>query len=117
MKTHFIASGFELTTELERYARHKLLEIGHWVPRSVRAQASCTINFDQKIRGEVKLNTCTIVIVLAETELHASETTSHMYAALDIAAVNINQQLREYGRRNRTHGVRIRLPKRSVDAS
>jgi ribosomal subunit interface protein len=114
MKTHFVASNFDLTIDLEKYARHKLIEIGRWVPRALRAQASCTINFDQKIRGELKLNTCTIVIVLPDVELHASETTSHMYAALDIAAVNINQQLREYARRNQTRGVRIRMYRRPL---
>jgi ribosomal subunit interface protein len=116
MKTHFVANGFDLTIDLEKYARHKLVEIGRWVPRSLRAQASCTINFDQKVRKNVKLNTCTIVVVLPEVELHSSETTSHMYAALDIAAVNIHQQLREYARRNQTRGLRVRIKKISSQA-
>jgi ribosomal subunit interface protein len=109
MKTHFIVSGFELNAELEKYAHHKLLEIGRQVPRSVRAEASCTIHFDQKRKKDAKLNTCTVVVVLPDTELHSRETTSHMYAALDIATVNINQQLRDYTARNRVRGLRAWL--------
>jgi ribosomal subunit interface protein len=112
MKTHFIASGFELTTELERYAQHKLIEIGRRVPRSVRAGVSCTIHFDQKHKKEDKISTCTVVLVLPDTELHTRETTSHMYAALDIAVVNINQQLRDYAARNRVGGLRGHLHRR-----
>jgi ribosomal subunit interface protein len=113
MKTHFVTTDFELTHELERYARHKLIEIGRFVPRALRAEASCTINFDQKQQGDTKLNTCTVVMVLPDTELHSRETTSHMYAALDIAAVNMNQQLRAYAAQNHRRGLRARLHLRS----
>lgn len=113
MKTHFIASGFELTGELEKYAQHKLVEIGRRVPRSIRAEVNCTIHFDQKQKKDDKFSTCTVVIVLPDTELHARETTLHMYAALDIATVNINQQLRDYAVRTRARGLRGRLRRRS----
>ena len=112
MKAHFIASDFDLTPELEKYARHKMAEITRRVPRALRAQASCTIQFDQKLTGETKFNTCTIVMVLPDTELHSRETTSHMYAALDIASVNINQQLRDYAVHHGAVGVRARLVRR-----
>lgn len=101
MKTHFAAEGTELTGELERYAKGKIAHITRRVPRRLRTYASCKVAFAQKTVKGTKFSTCTLTLWLDDTELVAEETTQHLYAALDIAVVHIEQQLKDYVRRNR----------------
>ncbi len=101
MKTHFAAEGTELTAELERYARSKIARLTRRVPRRLKTYASCKVAFAQKSVKGTKFSTCTLSLWLDDTELKAEETTQHLYAALDIAAVHVEQQLKVYVRRNR----------------
>lgn len=100
------ASGLVLTTELEKYAHKKIKQLGHIVPRSVRSQAVCHIDYRRKISGEHKYNTCTVVLEVADTRLTASETTQHMYASLDVATAHMQHQLADYSARTRSHRLR-----------
>ncbi|HEY4161339.1 MAG TPA: HPF/RaiA family ribosome-associated protein [Candidatus Saccharimonadales bacterium] len=96
MKIRYMAQGFELTGELEKYAGGKLARLNRKVPRRFRAKAACEVAFTQTTRKAVKVNTCSIVFKLPDAEFTAKETTRHMHAALDIAAVQIEQQLKDY---------------------
>jgi ribosomal subunit interface protein len=96
MKTHYAARGIELTAELEKYANRKLIRVARKIPRRFKAGAACEVVFSRVVREGNKLTTCTIVLSLATTTMQAEEATQHAYAALDIAAVHIEQQLKEY---------------------
>lgn len=110
MKVHIKAEGFELTAELEKYASSKIAQLARRVPRNLRPLASCEAVF---VRGRAqKSNTCSLTLALAGSELHARETTQHMYAALDIAAVHVEQELKEYLSKQRRHPVRTHLRRR-----
>lgn len=114
MKVRFSAEGFELTTELDKYAARKVIQMSRHVPRKDKAEATCEVHFAQVEKAGVKHSTCTVTFVLGSQELKAEETTQHMYAALDIAAVRIEQQLEAFGRRRKTHGLRARFKRRAA---
>jgi ribosomal subunit interface protein len=107
MKVHIRAEGFELTAELEKYASSKIAQLARRVPRNLRPLAGCEAVF---VRGRAqKSNTCSLTLTLGDSELHSRETTQHMYAALDIAAVHVEQELKEYMAKQRRHPLRAHL--------
>jgi len=101
MTIQFSATGLKLTGELEKYANQKLARLSRRTPRRLRAKATCMVSFTYTLRKGVKSNTCDIVLSMDGNELIAHETTQHMYAALDIAAVQIEQQLKIFVRKGR----------------
>ena len=113
MKVRYSASGYELTRELEKYAAVKVARLNRKVPRRYRAGADCEVTFTQRRKQKAKFNTSTVTLRFNDTQLKASETTLHMYAALDIASVHIEQQLKDYARSHKNNGAWGRL-KRSL---
>jgi ribosomal subunit interface protein len=109
MKVRFATEGFELTTELDKYAARKVAQMTRRIPRKPKADASCEVRFAHSERAGVKHNTCSITFTLGKEELKAEESTQHMYAALDIAAVRIQQQLETYAKRQKKHRLQSRL--------
>ena len=101
MKINYSTRGFELTGELEKYANGKLARLNRKVPRRFRAKATCHVEFVQATRKGMKINTCDMTLTLHDAEFTTRETTRHMHAALDIAAVQIEQQLKDYARNHR----------------
>jgi len=112
MKVRLGAEGFELNAELDKYAGKKVTQFGRHVPRKEKAEAACEIHFSQGERAGVKHSTCAITLAFDDVELKAEETTQHMYSALDIAAVRIEQQLDDYVRLQKQHRIRTRLKRR-----
>jgi ribosomal subunit interface protein len=112
MKLHLTAEGFDLTGDLEKYADVKLRRLRRIIPKQLRAQAICSVHFKQVKRGDLKHNSCTLTVELADAEVKAQETTQHMYAALDIACVHIEHQLADYAAGRRRHRLRrlVRRP-------
>jgi ribosomal subunit interface protein len=115
MKIRFTAEGFDISTELDKYAGRKVAQMARHVPRKAKAEADCEIHFTQSEHAGVKHSTCVVTFKIGEQELKAEETTQHMYAALDIAAVRIEQQLESYVKHQKKPGMRSRL-KRSGNA-
>jgi|GEM_PF-864261 len=113
MKVRYSATGYELTPELEKYAAVKVARLRRKLPHGVRVAADCEIAFAQTRRQGAKFNTCTLTLHFDDTSLRSSETTLHMYAALDIATVHIEQQLKNYARQHKNTGAWSRL-KRSL---
>lgn len=104
MKTLYSAKGLELTGELAKYANAKIAHLARKVPRRLRSRATCKVAFGQVMDDSNKQSTCGITLTFDETKLQAKETTQHMYAALDIASVDIEQQIEEYAHTHR-HGL------------
>ena len=109
MTIGYSTKGLELTNELEKYANGKVVRLRRRIPRRLRAHASCKVAFVQVTRKGTKFSTCEVTLALDRVEFKAKETTLHMYAALDVAAVYIEQQLRDYVRTQR-HGLLRRRP-------
>ncbi|HSX15998.1 MAG TPA: ribosome-associated translation inhibitor RaiA [Candidatus Saccharimonadales bacterium] len=109
MKIRMSVEGLELTGELEKYASAKLRRLGKFVPRRLRAGAAVEVQFSLHKRKGAKYNTCGISFMLDGTKLKAEETTLHMYTALDVAAVHIEHQLKDYARNNLRRRLRTRL--------
>jgi ribosomal subunit interface protein len=109
MKVRLSASGFELTSELEKYASAKIAHLSRQVPRKLRTEAACEVLFAQTHKKDVRFNSCSISFTVGEAELKAEETTLHMYSSLDIASVHIEHQLKDYVAKQRKHWLRTRL--------
>jgi ribosomal subunit interface protein len=88
------AEGFDLAPKLQRYTAGKVRDIEKFIPRQARQSAVLVVHFKEVRRGASK--TCTLALQLPHQTLSASETTGHMYAALDITVVEIRRQLAEY---------------------
>ena len=110
MKVRLNASGFELGIELEKYTNTKISQLIKQVPRKLRANAVCVVHFGQVRRKRTEFNTCSVTFTLDGTELKAEETTLHMYSALDVAAVHISHQLKDYvAKQAAEHRLKARL--------
>jgi ribosomal subunit interface protein len=94
MKVHVAVKGLELTGELEKYVHRKLARLNRKAVRRLRAQASYEISLTQTTRRGTKYSTCSMVLTLGEQECIAKETTLHLHAAVDVAAAQIEQQLK-----------------------
>ena len=112
MKVSYSTQDFKLTDDLEKYANNKIARLVKKVPRRLRPNATFEITFGQVVRKADKLNTCSVGLAFGDVELLAKETTQHMYAALDIAAAHIEQQLKNYSQtqRHRLLGRSPRIP-------
>jgi len=109
MKIRISVSGFELSAELEKYANLKIAHLIRRVPRKLRSAAVCEVLFTQTHRKDTKFSTCSISFAVGNAELRAEETTLHMYAALDIAAVQVERQMADYVATQYKHRLRARL--------
>jgi ribosome-associated translation inhibitor RaiA len=69
----------------------------------------CEVRFAQIVRKGTAFNTCTITFTVGKAELRAEETTLHMYAALDIAAVQVERQLADFVATQHKHRLSTRL--------
>ena len=101
MKTYFSVTGLTLKPELEKYANAKLARLSRRVPRKYRAQSDFQVELKRAVKQGIKHNTCNITLAFDGAELKAQETTQHMYAALDICAVQIESQLKRHMRERR----------------
>lgn len=109
MKIQLHATGLELTSELQKYARRKIARLNKKVPRPLRAEAACEVRFVQTRRKGEKFNRCSILFQLDGTELKVEETTLHMYTSLDIAAVHMERQVIDFRSKRGMPSLRARI--------
>jgi ribosome-associated translation inhibitor RaiA len=96
MHIEITTKGFELTSELDKYTRSKLARIARRIPRALREEASCSVQFKQAVLGDDKTNSCVIRLTAGDTVFGATETTLHTYAALDIVVAHVEGELKMY---------------------
>ncbi len=106
MNVQLVATKFDLTPELEKYARAKMAQLMRKVPRQWRTGVVCVVAFSQARKKGSEFNSCSISFTVSGTELKAEETTLHMYSSLDIAAVHIANQLKGYADQNGGRHIR-----------
>ena len=104
------AEGFDLAQKLQKYTAGKVKDIEKYIPRKARPAAVLAVHFKESRRGQDK--TCTLALQLPEETLAVRETTGHMYAALDIATVEMRRQLAEYKGKHSKYGLRHWLVRR-----
>jgi putative sigma-54 modulation protein len=90
------AEKFELNPDLQKYTQKKINTLEKYIPKSVRQSAHCEVRFRLDHIKEKKQSTCELTLHLPHENLFAQEATPHMYAALDIAAAHIHEQLVGY---------------------
>ncbi|MBL8121472.1 ribosome-associated translation inhibitor RaiA [Candidatus Saccharibacteria bacterium] len=101
------AEGFDLAQKLQKYTVGKVRDIEKYVPRKARPSAVLAVHFKESKKGKDK--TCTLTLQLPHQTLAVRETTTHMYAALDIATVEMRRQLADYKSKHSTQGLRHRI--------
>jgi len=101
------AEGFDLPPKLQKYTDGKMKDIQKYIPRKVREAAVVAVHFKQGRKGQDK--TCTLALQLPHDTLAVRETTSHMYAALDIATVELRRQIADYKSKHSKQGLRHKL--------
>lgn len=96
MYIKFQAAGDELTPELQKYTYHKLAPLVRRMPRAIRSTARFVVSFERRTAKKQTVGSCKIICAAAGQVWTAQETTQHIYAALDIAVVQIEQQCKKY---------------------
>ncbi len=96
MHIEITTQGFELTSELDKYTRGKLTRIARRIPRTLREESYCSVQFTQAVLKDDKTNSCVIRLTVGDTVFGATETTLHTYAALDIVAAHVESELKMY---------------------
>ncbi len=96
MKIHLTSDGFELTSELEKYAISKMTQVAKRMPHKLRADVTIEVHFARGRQKTGGYSTCRVTFTSGGEVFIAEETTQHMYAALDIAAVHIEHQVADY---------------------
>ncbi|PID31031.1 ribosomal subunit interface protein [Candidatus Saccharibacteria bacterium] len=104
------AEGFDLTPKLQKYTAGKVKDIQKYIPRNARESAVLAIHFKENKKRQEK--TCTLALQLPHSTLAAKETTTHMYAAFDIAIVEMRRQLADYKGKHSKYGLRHRFTRR-----
>jgi ribosomal subunit interface protein len=104
------AEGFDLTPKLRKYTSGKVRAIEKYIPRYARQSAALAVHFKVAKKGQEK--TCTLALELPHETLAVRETTEHMYAALDIATVEMRRKLADYKGKHSKYGIRHRLMRR-----
>lgn len=102
MYIKFQAAGDELTPELQKYTYRKLTPLVRRMPRPMRASARFVVSFERRTTKKQTVGSCKIICAAAGQVWTAQETTQHIYAALDIAVVQIEQQCKQYVHREHT---------------
>ncbi len=104
------AEGFNLTPKLQRYTTEKVRKIEKFVPRRVRESAVLAVHYKMANRGKEK--TCTLALELPHETLAVRETAPHMFAALDLTAVEMRRQVADYKGKHSRSSLRRRLHRR-----
>jgi ribosomal subunit interface protein len=106
LKIVLTTEKFELEPELQKYAQKKLNGLERYVPKSARESAHIEVRFKQENLKNKKHSTCELTLHLPHENLFARETTQHMYAAVDIAAAHIREQIVSYKAKHTRTGRR-----------
>ncbi len=104
------AEGFNLTPKLQKYTASKVKDIEKYVPRKARQSAVLAVHYKLAKKGQEKI--CTLALQLPQETLAVRESTSHVYAALDIATVEMRRKLADYKSKHSKYGLRHRLTHR-----
>lgn len=109
MHIEITTSGFELTPELDKYTRRKLAHITRRIPRGLREEAQCLVRFKQSVVKDEKINACAIKVTAGDIVFDATETTLHAYAAFDIVAAHVENELKMYRAAHSKWGALTRI--------
>ncbi len=113
LKNVVTAEKFVLNSDLQKYTQKKIDGLEKYIPKHARLSAHTEVRFLQEHAKDKKQSVCEITLHLPHENLFASETTGHMYAALDIATAHIQAQLRTYkAKYGKPH--RLLRPKRII---
>lgn len=113
LKNVITAEKFALNSELQKYTQKKIDGLEKYIPKHARLSAHAEVRFLQNHAKDKKQSVCEVTLHLPHENLFASETTQHMYAALDIVAAHIQAQLGTYkAKYGKPH--RLLRPKRTI---
>jgi ribosomal subunit interface protein len=112
MKLELSGIDYTISPKLHLYAEKKVQKLEKYVPRSARASAHVEVRLKQKLVKGVNHSTCEITLHLPHENLQASETTQHMYAAVDVATAHLRNQIASYKEKYMPAKLRHRLRSR-----
>ena len=90
MNIAFTFKNFEASDHLKKYARRRMEKMGHFFGKASGLEVGVVLTVD-KFRHR-----CEVTIAGEGLHLSASEQSSDMYAAIDVAAAKVVRQLRKY---------------------
>ncbi len=87
----------DVTKELEHYVQKKVGKLDRHLKRSVRSSVRADVKLRESTSNSPnKKYTCDVILHIPGARLTASESTSNMFAAVDIVEANLQTQLRRY---------------------
>ena len=107
MNIAFTFKNFEASDHLKKYARRRMEKMGRFFGKASGLEVGVVLTVD-KFRHR-----CEVTIAGEGLHLSASEQSSDMYAAIDVAAAKVARQLRKY--KTRVLDKKVRATERIVD--
>jgi putative sigma-54 modulation protein len=106
------AKHVELSERLEKYVRGKVSKLEKYVPRAARSDIRVEVRLVQKAAEGAPGCACELTLHLPQVTLVASETTQHIYAAVDVAVAHVGEQLKTYKAKHAPGSLRKRTRRR-----
>lgn len=98
-----------LDTDLEKYAKKKIGGLEKYIPKRARQSAHAEVILKRTAAKDKNKFTCEITIHLPHEVLNCTETTRHLYAAIDVASAKARHQLQKYKNEHGTPRLYRRL--------
>lgn len=112
LEVTIITKHLELHERLEKYVRSRVSRLEKYIPKPVRDSARIEVKLSQKSTAGVPDCTCEVALHLPQTHLAATETTRHIYAAVDVAIAHVREQLKPYKAERAPRPLRERMRER-----
>jgi ribosomal subunit interface protein len=103
------AKHVELSERLEKYVHGRVSKLEKYVPRVARDDTRIEVKLSQENSKGAPSCVCEIALHLPQVNLVASETTRHIYAAVDVAVAHVREQLKTYKAKRVPRPLRERL--------
>src|SRR3546814_4866269 len=85
-----------ITPELQKYVEKKIGRLDHYVARHARESVHAEVKLKETGAKDKKQFKATVVLLLPQEVLEASEKTINMFAAIAIVETKLKSQLRKY---------------------
>ena len=104
---------YEIDDRLRKYTNKKIGKLSAFLPRHARHSAHVMVKFIGSNAKDKKINTCEVILQVPQETLTVKESTTNMYASVDVVETKLRNQLRRYKERSTTdyRGVRKLLAK------
>lgn len=107
-----VGIAYEVDDATRKYATKRIGRLDHYLPRHARKSASVEIKLEQVNHNHGNKYQAEVLFSIPNSLITAKESTSNVFAAIDIVEAKIRKQLVDYKQTNIAHIGRRRIMSR-----